>query len=429
MSGREDRDFGLWGETAAPGPPTPPLDGDLSTDVAVIGAGYTGLSTAIHLAERGVGAVVVEAEAPGYGASGRNGGQVLPGFKTYPDHLVRRHGPDLGARMAAFGAGMADELFALVRRHAIACDAVQAGWVHSGTTPDMAAEQRWKHDQWASRGAPVRWLDRDAMRTLLGTDAYSQGWLDGRGGIVQPLSYARGLARAAVSLGVRVAGGTPALSLEPDGGGWRVRTPRGVVRAGRVVVATNGYTGGLVPGLAATVVAVESAQTATEPLPPDLAERVVPAPVSTSDTRRSLLYFRKSPDGRFVIGGRGGILLPTREPSWERLRRLAVKLFPDLAGVRWTHRWSGRLAATMDHMPKLHEPAPGLIASLGCNGRGVAYSTAMGRVIAERIAGLPDADMPVPVDPVEPMPFAPFRRAGAAAVAGWYGLRDRLRGE
>ncbi|HEY8566924.1 MAG TPA: FAD-binding oxidoreductase [Beijerinckiaceae bacterium] len=423
-----DPDFGLWGATAEPAPATPPLAGDRTTDVAIVGAGYTGLSTALHLAEAGVSVTVIDAEHPGYGASGRNGGQVLPGFKTYPDHLIKRYGPERGGALAAFGAGLADGLFALIARHDIRCDARQSGWIHAGHHPSKLPEQRWKHDQWASRGARVRWLERDAMAELLGTEAYAGGWIDERGGSLQPLSFARGLARAAQAAGAFVHGGTRATALARSGDGWSLMTSRGTLRAGTVVVATNGYTGGLVDRLAATIVPVQSAQIASQVLGNEALAGIMPSPAAVSDTRRSLLYFRRSPDGRLVMGGRGGILFGTGEGHYARLRRAAEQLYPALAGARWEHRWAGTLAVTLDHMPHLHEPAPGLIASLGCNGRGVAYSTGVGRIIAERARGARPEELPVPLTPVNPMPMAPFRRIGAAAVAQVYGWRDRLTG-
>ncbi len=430
MPGRQDadRDFGLWGATAEPAPATPPLSGDRDTDVAIIGAGYTGLSTALHLVERGISCICIDAEFPGFGASGRNGGQVLPGFKDYPAQLKAHHGEERGEAMAAFGAGIADRLFALVERHRIACDARRSGWVHAGHHAAKLAEQRWKHDQWVSRGADVAWLDKAGIAALLGTDVYVGGWLDRRAGTVQPLSFARGLARAAMANGAVIHGATRAEAVVAAPDGWRVATSRGAIRARHVVLAGNGYTGRLVPGLAGSIVPVESAQVATEPLDEALRQRILPGSPCVSDTRRSLLYFRLSPDGRLVMGGRGGILTRTGEGHFARLVRAVGLIFPSLAGIGFSHRWSGKLAVTMDHMPHLHEPSQGLIASLGCNGRGVAYSTAMGEVIADRIATGSWDGLPMPVSPLAPMPFAPFRRIGAATVATVYGWRDRLQG-
>lgn len=425
----QDRHFGLWGATAEPAPEAPPLPGDRDADVLVVGAGYAGLSTALHAARHGLSVICVDRERPGHGASGRNGGQVLPGFKTYPDHLIARFGAERGGALAAFGAGIADRLFALIAEEGIRCAATRSGWVHAGHHPAKLAEQRWKHDQWASRGAPVRWLDRDAIAERLGSTAYCGGWLDERGGVVHPLSLAHGLARAAARAGAAVHGGSAVNALARERDGWRAAVGGAVVRARHVVVATNGYSGDLVPKLATSVVTVESAQIATEPLPDGLLATILPTGAAVSDTRRSLLYFRRSPDGRVVLGGRGGVIGATRADSYRRLERALRTIYPALSQTAVTHRWAGRLAATMDHIPHLHESAPGLVAAIGCNGRGVAYSVALGGVIADRLmSGGWDAT-PFPVSPLTRMPMHPFRQIGAALVASWFGWRDRLGGE
>lgn len=262
----------------------------------------------------------------------------------------------------------------------------------------------------------------------MGSELYEGGWLDRRAGTVQPLSFARGLARVAMAKGAAIHSATRANALQRDGDGWRISTSSGTIRAQHVVLATNGYTDRLLPRLAGTLVPVDSAQVATAPLDEAQRKRILPAIACVSDTRRSLLYFRTSSDGRLVMGGRGGILLPTDASHFARLERATHLTFPQLEGIPFTHRWAGTLAVTMDHMPHLHEPEPGLIASIGCNGRGVAYSTAMGEVIAQRIASGNWDRAPMLVTPITPMPFAPFRRIGAAVVAGWYGWRDRRQG-
>jgi glycine/D-amino acid oxidase-like deaminating enzyme len=245
---------------------------------------------------------------------------------------------------------------------------------------------------------------------------------------VQPLSFARGLARAAMTQGAAVHDGTRAEALTQDGDGWRIGTRQGAIRARHAVLAVNAYAGGLLPGLSGSIVPVVSEQIATEPLDAEQRAAILPTLPCVSDTRRSLLYFRMSPDGRLIMGGRGGIIAATGEGHYGRLVRAIRQIFPALDGIGFTHRWAGKLAVTIDHMPHLHEPSPGLIVSLGCNGRGVAYSTAMGQVIAERIASGGWEGQPMPVTPLKPMPFAPFRRIGAASVAAFYGWRDRWQG-
>ncbi|WP_237217877.1 NAD(P)/FAD-dependent oxidoreductase, partial [Falsiroseomonas oryziterrae] len=194
----------LWAATAAPAPDLAPLDGVQEAEVAIVGAGYTGLATALALAGRGVAVTVLEATEPGAGASGANGGQVIPGLRHLASDLVAAFGETLGRRLHAHGAGDADRLFGIVAKHGIACDATRSGYIQVADTPVALAEARQRHDAWAALGAPVRWLDAEEARAMTGAEGYLGGWLDARGGTVQPLSLARGLARAAMEAGARV---------------------------------------------------------------------------------------------------------------------------------------------------------------------------------------------------------------------------------
>jgi len=413
----------LYAATAAPGPATPPLEGDAQADVCVVGAGFTGLSAALHLAEAGARVVVLEAEEPGFGASGRNGGQVNPGLKYDPDVVERDFGPELGGRMLALSYGAPDALFALVRRHQIPCEARQEGTLRAAIGPRAAAEVRESAEQGARRGWPVTFLDAEATAALTGTRRYAAAMLDARGGDVQPLSYARGLARAAMAQGARVHGGTPALKLARAEGGWRVETPAGAVRATQVVLATNGYTDDLWPGLRRSVVPVFSSILATAPLPEEVARGVMPRRASLYEAGRITTYYRMDRQNRLVIGGRGPQRPLPGPGSVRYLADYAEKLWPALRGVAWTHGWNGQIAITADHYPHLHEPAPGLVAALGYNGRGVAMGTAMGGQVARHLLG---QEVDMPITSIKPMPFHGFWKLGVAARV-WQGrVLDRL---
>ncbi len=413
----------LYAETAIEAPATPSLEGDARAHVCIIGGGFTGLSCALHLAEAGVDALLIEAEAPGWGASGRNGGQVNPGLKPDPDQVVAEHGEDLGGRMLALSYGAPDAVFALIRRHQIQCEARQDGTIRAANGPRHAEAVRRTAEQCARRGGPVEFLDAAAIARLTGTGRYAAAMLDRRGGDVQPLSYARGLARAAMQLGARIHGGTPATALEPAPQGWRVTTPRGAIAAEHVVLATNGYTGDLWPGLRQSVVPVFSSIAATAPLDAGVAARIMPLRASLYEAGNITVYYRLDRQNRLLMGGRG----PQRPIGDTRpIRYLmdhARHLWPALAGVAWTHGWNGQLAMTKDHYPHLHEPAPGLLAALGYNGRGVAMGTAMGRQMALRILG---QAVDMPVTPIRPIPFHRFWRLGVAARIIEGRARDRL---
>ena len=415
----------LWAATAEePAPPAPPLEGTVRTDVAIVGGGFTGLSAALHLAEAGVDALVLEAEDPGFGASGRNGGQVIPGLKYDPDELVAMFGPERGERLVEIVGGAADFAFDLIQRHGIRCEPVRKGWIQGVHAESKLDATRRRVEQWERRGAPVRMLDRAGMAELTGTERYCGGWLDGRGGMIQPLAYARGLARAALAKGARIHGRSPALRLAQESSGWRVETPNGALAAERILIATNGYTGDLWPGLKQSVVPVNSFQVASRPLSDNLRATVLPGGLPVSDTRRLLRYFRLDPSGRMMMGGRGASYGDAHSRLYERLRRAAQWLFPQLNGLDWEFFWSGKVALTADHLPHIHEPAPGVTAALGYNGRGVAMASRMGKLMADHLTGAPAEELGFPITRIRPLPFWSLRRPAISALIGWYRLRD-----
>jgi len=414
----------LWAATAPPPPATPPLDASADSDVCIIGGGYAGLSTALHLAERGVKAVVIEAREPGWGASGRNGGQVIPGIKYDPDDLERKF-PDTAEHLIPFLGGTADTVFDLIRRHQLDVPHARSGWIQGAHTPASVDTVRSRAEQWARRGANAEFLDRTSTERLLGTAQYDAGWIDRRGGAIQPLAYARELARAAITAGAAVHGDTRATRLSRNSGRWTVSTDRGAtVTADRVVLCTNGYTGDLVPKLRETVIAPNSFQIATAPLSDNLRRSILPEGQVTSDTRKLLLYFRLDHTGRFIMGGRGPFREPKGPEDWAHLERVLVKMFPQLGGTPIEYRWCGRVALTRDFLPHLHEPEPGLTIDIGCMGRGVGLQTAMGMKIAEYVATGDPGALPFPVTGIKPLPLHALHKAYVSAIIAWYRLTD-----
>lgn len=416
----------LYADTATPRLETPPLEGTVRASVCVIGSGYTGLSAALHLAEAGTDVIVLDAEEPGWGASGRNGGQVNPGLKYDPDQVEADFGAEMGGRMVALSYGAPDALFDLIERHQIQCEARQEGTIRAGIGAANAATIAVTAEQCIRRGWPVAMMDAAGAAALTGTDRYAGAMLDRRGGDLQPLSYARGLARAATRLGARIHGQTPAVSLARAQGGWRVATPKGEVLAEQVVLATNGYTGDLWPGLRRSVVPVYSSIACTAPLRGEIARGVMPQRASLYEAGHITVYYRMDQSNRLLMGGRGPQSALTSLEPIRYLMDYAARLWPGLEGAEWTHGWNGQIAATKDHYPHLHEPAPGLLAGLGYNGRGVAMGTAMGRQIALRLQGRPAAELDMPVLPIRPIPFHGFWKLGVAWAILQGRLRDRL---
>lgn len=415
----------LYADTARPGVAAPPLDGDRRASVTVIGGGFTGISTALHLAQSGVDVVLLEAHEIGWGASGRNGGQVNPGLKYDPDQIEADFG-ELGRRMVAFSANAPNTVFDLVRAHQIQCEARQGGTLRAAYTAKKAADVRRTAEQYIRRGMPVDLLEADGIRDIAGTSRYVAAMLDHRGGSVNPLGYARGLAEAAIHAGSSLHGASPALSVGREGPHWAVRTPTGTVRSDRLVIATNAYSDDIWPKLRRSVVPVFSGIVATEPLPQELADRILPNGTSLYENGEITVYYRMDVNRRLLMGGRSPMRdgISTDTLAW--LIRYTERLWPELKGVAWSHAWNGQLAVTTDHYPHFHEPHPDALICLGYNGRGVAMATAMGGEIARRVTGTPNAELNMPIIDLREIPFHALWRQAASARIIYGRLRDRL---
>lgn len=414
----------LYADTAIPAHAAPPLAGEIRVDVAIVGGGFTGLSAALHLAEMGARVAVLEANEPGWGASGRNGGQVNPGLKPDPDEVMRDFGADLGGRMVALSYDAPNVVFDLVRRHQIQCEALQSGTIRAAFNARDASGVRETAAQCMARGMPVEVLDAAGLRAATGTGRYVAGLIDRRGGQVNPLSYARGLARAAAQAGAAIYGGTKVLGLAREAESWRVRTEAGAVRAERVVLATNGYTDGLWPGLEQSVVPLFSGIVASEKLDAALAREIMPGRPVLYELGHITVYYRLDAQNRLLMGGRGRQRDVARPGELGYLVDYAERLWPALRGKNWSHAWSGRIAATADHYPHIHELAPGLLACLGYNGRGVAMASTMGRQIARHLHGGLELDMPV--THMKRIALHRFWRLGLAARIAQGRVRDAL---
>lgn len=426
----------LWAATAQPGPVLAALDGDVTTDVVVIGAGFTGLSTAIHLREAGVGVVVLEAAEPGWGASGRNNGQVIPTLAGHdPSAMVKRHGA-AGERFNAVLRDSAQYLFDLIRKYDIPAEAEQAGWVQPVHSPGRfkLAEKRVR--EWSAIGAPVALLDRAATAEMLGSQAWFGGFWNPTGGHINPLALTRGLAEVALKLGAVIHGRSPAIAMAHENGRWSVTTARGSVTAPALVLATNAYTGefepGLAPGIANEVIPVLSWQMATRPLSDTIAKTVIPARQAMSDTHRELYFARWDARNRLVTGGAavfpgaGGANL--RPAVAARLKRL----WPQLGDVEFDYVWSGYVGMTPDNLltpqvpgfPRIHRLGPDGFGWVGCNGRAVALSVSLGRELARATQGVPIETLGLPLSEPRPQPFRSIVRRIAPLALPLYRRLD-----
>jgi glycine/D-amino acid oxidase-like deaminating enzyme len=403
------------------------VEADENVDVAIVGAGIMGLGCAFQAASRGLGVRVVEAGRIGHGASGLNGGQVIPGLKYDPEWLLEHFGATRGEQVVAFAAGAADAVFDLIREHNLSVPHRRAGWIQACHTEEAYDLARERHRQWAARGADVALLDAARIQKMIGTTDYHGGFLDRRAGVVNPLAFTLELARLATQAGVRIAEDTPCRRLEKASDTWVLTLAGGkTVRARNVVLATNAYTDQLMPGLAQSLVAVHSFQIATEPLSSHVGRDILPEGQAVSDSRRILVYYRRSADGRLILGGRGPMSAPRHIDDWAHLERAMMRLFPSLADAPIDRRWFGRVALTPDRLPHIHEPEKGLVTLVGCQGRGVALMTAAAPRLIDYLATRDPDVLPLPLTQVSPIPLHAFRKIGVGAMIAWYRMLDAI---
>lgn len=388
----------------------------------MIGGGFTGLSSALHLARRGLSVVLLEANAVGWGASGRNNGQVIPILTAAePDAMIARHGA-AGERFARLVGASAGYLFDVAREEGIEAEAEaeQAGWFQPAHSPGRIRLSEKRVDAWRRLGFPAELLDANASEKLLGSGFWHGGMFNPTGGHVNPLGLARGLAAAAERRGAIIHEDSPATDWAREGDFWRARTAEGAVKARALVLATNAYTdhsvASLAPRLARTIVPVLSWQMSTEPIGDNLRANILPGRQAVSDTRGDLRFFRYDARNRIITGG--AVL-----GSWnvaERVKATAAarmaEAFPDLGAPKMTHVWSGYVGMTRDRFPRIHRLGPDGWAWIGCNGRGVALSVSLGREMAAAIAGEPEAELALPLSEPDPLPAHSIVRR----IAPWY---------
>ncbi|MES0063986.1 FAD-binding oxidoreductase [Mesorhizobium sp. M0041] len=404
----DQRSHALWERTAPSPPQTTKLTGDVAARVAVVGAGYTGLSTALHLAERGQEAVVLEAAEIGSGAAGRSTGMVNAGLWVMPAVLKEKLGPIYGERMLYLLRDTPHSVFDIIEKYNIPCERRRVGTIHCGSGRKGIAEIAERARQWQAIGAPVHILSADETRDKTGTTAFPTSLLDARAGTIQPLAYVRGLARAAIASGARVFTGSPVVVIEREGDDWLLRTELGSIRAKWVFLSTDIYTSGIVPELRGGQVVLPFFHFATAPLNPSILRTILPEGHGGWDT--AMTAFRTDDAGRLIIGSvgalRGGGTRIHRK--WARRRMRA--LFPQLGEIELDYEWYGRIGMTNDHLPRLHVSRQNLIALTGFNGRGIAPGTVFGREIARHICGeLPLDAMFLPISPVRNAPFRSLR--------------------
>ena len=377
----------LWTQTAAAPLTTPPLEGPVTVDLAVIGAGYTGLSAALHAAEAGASVLVLEAEEVGHGGSGRNVGLVNAGLWLPPGDVARAMGEAAGMRLNSALAGGPALVFDLIEKHQIRCEAVRSGTLHCAHSPAGMRDLEERHRQLRAIGAPVDLIPAVEARRRTGTPAIHGALFDPRAGTIQPKAYAQGLARAATSAGARIVQNTRVTARRQAGNHWTLTAGGQTVTAGALIEATNAY--GQTPG---RFTPMHFFQAATRPLPEAIRKTVLPGGEGCWDTALVMTSFRMDAGGRLIVGAIGALDHAGAGLHRAWARRKMPALFPQLRGYGFENEWFGTIAATADHLPKIQRLGPKGYAAFGYSGRGIGTGTLFGRALAQAVlSGSEDA--------------------------------------
>ncbi|SLM29719.1 putative oxidoreductase protein [Desulfamplus magnetovallimortis] len=388
---------GLWDITAAELKSFESIKGEKKTDVAIIGGGYTGLSAALHLAEKGADALLLEAKHIGFGGAGRNVGLVNAGLWLMPSEVVDKLGSDVGEELIKVLGASPDLVFHLIEKHNIKCEAVRTGTLHCAHSKGgyRALEQR--EAQWQERGAPVTLLDREKAAPLLGSNAYHGALLDKRAGTVQPLAYAYGLAKAASDAGAHIYTDSPVVSINRDRSGWKLKTPDGTVHAKAVILAVQGYADHAFKNMEDNLIPFNYFQFATPPLPEDIRKTVLPGKQGAWDTNLVLSSYRLDLAGRLILGSVGQVDSwgYTLHKNWAE--RTLERVFPQIGKVPLEHGWYGRIAMTPNHIPRFHILGPDFVSVTSYNGRGIGPGSVFGKLLAAYIKNPSSVNIPLPV--------------------------------
>jgi gamma-glutamylputrescine oxidase len=401
------------------------LKGEVTADVCIVGGGYTGLSAALHLAEKGLRVVLLEAHRVGFGASGRNGGQVSSGHRQDQVWIEKVMGRDAAHRLWDLAKDAKNLVKDLIKTHAMPVTfypgVAHACWSEREVRDSHAYAEKLQRDYGYDQLEP---LDRAGIQRLIGSKAYKGGEIDRGAGHVHPLNYALGLAAAAAKAGAQIYETSEVHHIQ-HGAKPIVRTGQGRVICDQVILAGNGYLGGLDRKVAAKVMPINNFIIATEPLG-DRAAEILAEPVAVADTKFVVNYWRLSEDNRVLFGG--GESYGYRFPDLiKTVRKPMLEVYPQLADTRIDYAWGGTLAITINRMPCFTRPAPNVMSASGYSGQGVALATLAGKLMAEAVAGNAAgfdlmASLPQPRFPGG----AALRWPLLVLAMTWFSMRDRV---
>ena len=415
-----------YAATATPLDRFAPLKGATKADVCIIGGGYTGLSAALHLAQAGRDVVLLEAQRVGFGASGRNGGQLGTGQRADQDELEHLLGDQQAAKLWDLSQDAVSLVKDLIAKHQIDCY-LKPGVAHTASTQRDVDElhkyaehlnSKYSYDQ-------IEVLDHAALQSVCPSPDYKGGTLDMGAAHLHPLRYALGLAAAARDAGVRIYEGSAVHHID-EGAPAKVATDAGHVMADHVILACNGYLGGLSRKVAARVMPINNFIAATAPLG-DGVKDVLPRDVAVADSRFVVNYFRLSHDGRLLFGGGESYGYTFPKDIAAKVRKPMAQIFPHLKDVTIDYAWGGTLAITMKRMPYLVRLGPNMLSASGYSGHGVGTATHAGKLMAQAVMGDDDGFDTLAAIPTTPFPGGTALRSPLLTLAmSWYAMRDRL---
>ena len=395
-------------------------------DIVIIGSGYTGMHAAIVAASHGKSTQVLEAQTPGWGCSTRNGGQISSSVKPTLQQLAKRFGIERARAIRAEGDASLEWIGEFIARHDIDCHFTRCGRFHAAHTPrhfdKLVAESRRLRTE---ENVPTTIVPRADQHQEIGTDAYFGGIVYSRHASLHPAKYYAGILQVALNAGVRVTGDCPATAISRSGAGFIVSTPQGQIKAGKIVVATNGYSGSLMPFVQRRVIPIGSYIIATQPLPKSVMDRLFPTNRIISDSCKVVYYYRPSPDrSRILFGGRVSANETNPDISGPKLQQDLSRIFPELQGCGLSHSWSGTVAYSFDELMHIGQH-DGVYYAMGYCGSGVGMASYLGMRLGQQLVGLSEGK--TALDNIE-FPTRPFYRGTPwflPAMVGWYRWRDR----
>jgi len=420
----------LWQETAGKRPVFARLSGGHQFDVAIIGGGYTGLSTARYLAKRGLSPVILEANRIGWGASGRNGGVVSGKFRIEFSEIADRYGVETARTMHHLGLEAIEHIGELIDDYGIDnADYRPNGSLRCAhnevSLASLKQETEWLRSRLGDQACSL--LSRQRMAEETGSKDFVGGMLNRHGGVIHPLNFVFGLASGLKAAGITVFEASPVQRMVREASGVLLETPDGTVRARQAVIATNSYSDltSATAGVRKAIVPFRSAMIATEPLAGNSDHGLLARERSYTETRRMMRWFRKA-GGRLLYGGRGAFGKRDSDSAFAALHQAMVRQFPELRDISITHRWSGLVAMTLDSIPHAGRLDDRVVYSVGYNGTGVALASFIGKHVAAIVAGeTPDLGL-LTSEGLKPVPFYPIREPAVRLVAGWYQFLDAI---